>query len=284
MEIGGLSDCDYCWHAVGGRDGGGSTGGGWRGCLGRSLDGVQGRSPDAAGAPGLSRNELKMFHEQIVSRNEAWFMKIKNSTLRYECDETFSDECEFAARAEGEWCNHTCQKNVFSHEYRTKFYITRCENADFRTRSVCKTAFTHSEWYKQIFSLKYTMRISSANEEHFFHFATRWTVCTLARIVAGISPATIRCRWFCPPLRLIPVWSSKCHFTISKLFKHWTSWSSIPYAMFHRSVLQGTRGEATVVAVHFSNEERAYLCRCTSFPFYDAFCDCFLWLHSTDAQ
>ena len=24
------------------------------------------------------------------------------STLRYECDETFSDECEFAARAEGE--------------------------------------------------------------------------------------------------------------------------------------------------------------------------------------
>ena len=29
------------------------------------------------------------------------FMR-KNSTLRYECDETFSDECEFAARAEGE--------------------------------------------------------------------------------------------------------------------------------------------------------------------------------------
>ena len=26
----------------------------------------------------------------------------KNSTLRYACDETFSDECEFAARAEGE--------------------------------------------------------------------------------------------------------------------------------------------------------------------------------------
>ena len=30
-----------------------------------------------------------------------------NSTLRYECDATFSNECEFAARAEGEWCNHT---------------------------------------------------------------------------------------------------------------------------------------------------------------------------------
>ena len=35
------------------------------------------------------------------------------STLRYECDETFYDECEFAARAEGESCNHTCQENVF---------------------------------------------------------------------------------------------------------------------------------------------------------------------------
>ena len=73
-----------------------------------------------------------------------------NSTLRYECDETLSDECEFAARAEGEWCNHTCQENVFSHEYRTKFYITRCESADFRTRSVRKTAFTHLEWYKSV--------------------------------------------------------------------------------------------------------------------------------------
>ena len=28
----------------------------------------------------------------------------------------------------------------------------------------------------------------------FFHFATRWTVCTLARIVAGISPVKICCR------------------------------------------------------------------------------------------
>ena len=55
----------------------------------------------------------------------------------------FLDKCEFAARAEGEWCNHTRQENVFSHEYRTKFYITRCENADFRTRSVRKTAFAH---------------------------------------------------------------------------------------------------------------------------------------------
>ena len=34
------------------------------------------------------------------------------------------------------------------------------------------------------------------------------------------------------------------------------------------------RGEATVVTVHFSTEGEAYLCRCTSFPVYDAFCDC----------
>ena len=32
-----------------------------------------------------------------------------------------------------------------SHEYRTKFYITSCENAVLRTRSVRKSAFTHSE-------------------------------------------------------------------------------------------------------------------------------------------
>ena len=30
MEFGGLSDCNYCWHAGGGPDGGGSTGGGTR--------------------------------------------------------------------------------------------------------------------------------------------------------------------------------------------------------------------------------------------------------------
>ena len=36
----------------------------------------------------------------------------------------FSDECEFAARPEGEWCNHTRQ-----------------ENANFRTRNVRQTAF-----------------------------------------------------------------------------------------------------------------------------------------------
>ena len=48
------------------------------------------------------------------SRKPPFFVwESDNSTLRYECDETFSDEFEFAARAEGEWCNHTCQENVF---------------------------------------------------------------------------------------------------------------------------------------------------------------------------
>ena len=37
-----------------------------------------------------------------VSLHTLFVYLIKNSTLRYECDETFSDECEFAARAEGE--------------------------------------------------------------------------------------------------------------------------------------------------------------------------------------
>ena len=37
-----------------------------------------------------------------IWRSKNIFCKISNSTLRWECDETFSDECEFAARAEGE--------------------------------------------------------------------------------------------------------------------------------------------------------------------------------------
>ena len=95
-----------------------------------------------------SRSPSAKCCELYASLHDRFRLEVRISTLRYECDETFSDECEFAERAEGEWCNHTCQENVFSHEYRTKFYITRCENADFRTRSVRKTAFTHSEWYK----------------------------------------------------------------------------------------------------------------------------------------
>ena len=37
------------------------------------------------------------------NRNVSFILQnSENSTLRYECDETISDECEFAARAEGE--------------------------------------------------------------------------------------------------------------------------------------------------------------------------------------
>ena len=81
-----------------------------------ALEGVQveGRAGDRGAAPRLRRNELKMFHERILLRNEAWFMKIRKQMI---------------------------------------------------------TAHWH----------------------------------TLARIVAGISPATTCWRWFCPPLRLIPV-------------------------------------------------------------------------------
>ena len=64
-----------------------------------------------------------------------WFFK--NSTLRYECDKTFSGECEFSARAEGEWCNHIRQENVF----RTSIVWS------FILRSV-KMRILHTEWYK----------------------------------------------------------------------------------------------------------------------------------------
>ena len=55
-----------------------------------------------------------------------------------------------------------------------------------------------------------------------------------------------------------------------------TEWREVVFRTqwFISQILQRTRGEGTVFAVHFSTEERAYLCRCTSFPFYDAFCDC----------
>ena len=57
----------------------------------------------------------------------------------------------------------TFVKKTFSHEYRTKFYITRCENADFCTRSVRKSAFTHSEWYKNM-----TRDLSGGFIRHFY--------------------------------------------------------------------------------------------------------------------
>ena len=37
---------------------------------------------------------------------------------------------------------------------------------------------------------------------------------------------------------------------IKIIFKHWTSWSCVPYAMVHRSVLQWTRGERVPLSLH----------------------------------
>ena len=52
---------------------------------GRSPSGVQGRSSCrgfGGRAPRLSRNELKMFYAQILSRNEAGFVKIRNDNWK----------------------------------------------------------------------------------------------------------------------------------------------------------------------------------------------------------
>ena len=74
MEIGGLSDFNYCWHVVmgGTREGVQVVGG--AGVRGAAPVGSRGEGPaggSGGGAPRLSRNELKMFHKQILSRNEA---------------------------------------------------------------------------------------------------------------------------------------------------------------------------------------------------------------------
>ena len=100
----------------------------------------------------------------------------------------------------------------------------------------------------------------------FFHFATWWTVCTLARIVSGISLGTICYRWFCPPLHLIPVWLNSLFPIITKkLSKIFSNTERRKLCSVRNgssvSIAVNERGECTVVAV------RAYLFCCTSFPF-----------------
>ena len=41
-----------------------------------------------------------------------------------------------------------------------------------------------------------------------------------------------------------------CETITKNIFKHWTSWSCIPYAMVHRSVLQWTRGERVPLSLY----------------------------------
>ena len=70
MEIGGLSDLNYCWHAGGRWDGVGKVKGS-AGVRGAAPVGSRGEAPAGGSRTGSSRNELQMFHEQILSRNEA---------------------------------------------------------------------------------------------------------------------------------------------------------------------------------------------------------------------
>ena len=74
MEIGGFSDFNYNWHAVvGGTRKGVQVEGGAevRGAAPMGSRGEARAGGSGGGAPRLSRNELKMFHEQILSRNKA---------------------------------------------------------------------------------------------------------------------------------------------------------------------------------------------------------------------
>ena len=63
------------------RDGDGVQMEGGAGARGEAPAGGSGGGAPAGGSgggtPRLSRNELKMFHKQILSRNEAWFVKIR---------------------------------------------------------------------------------------------------------------------------------------------------------------------------------------------------------------
>ena len=92
MEIGGLSDCNYCWHAGGGWGGGGSTDGGTRGGPGHSPGGVQGRSPggglQGAEPPDCHETNLKCFMNKFCDETFFFsFCRSMNSlyTCSYRC-------------------------------------------------------------------------------------------------------------------------------------------------------------------------------------------------------
>ena len=174
----------------------------------------------------VSRNELKMFHKQILSRILVCSSIFRNS--RYQC----SGSVLLLPETLNKW---TREKKV--------------------------SAFSLFHWNKQ-------SEFPRKSKNIFFHFATRWTVCTLARIVFRISPATICCRWFCPHLHLIPVWlNSPFPIITKKLSKIFSNTERRKLCSVRNgssvSTAVNERGEGTVVAV------RAYLFRCTSFPLYD---------------
>ena len=69
--------------------------------------------------------------------------KQKNSTLRYECDETFSDE----------WCNHTCQENVFRTSI-VRNFISRGVKSKFLSKRELTSKNYSSYYYFFDFSLR----------------------------------------------------------------------------------------------------------------------------------
>ena len=74
------------------------------------------------GVPRLPRNELKMFHNQILSRNEAWFVKISRQMTDY--NETIikhifkpkmTEIIKTILKPKMTACNETIIKNIFKH-------------------------------------------------------------------------------------------------------------------------------------------------------------------------
>ena len=91
------------------------------------------------------------------------------------------------------------------------------------------------------------------------------------------SPATICCRWFCPPLHLIPVWLNSPFPIITKKL-------SKIFSNTERRKMCSVRNGSSVSNVSTGvneREGRGYRCRCTSVPFSLYFIY-ILWLHSKD--
>ena len=119
IEIGGLSDFNYCWHAVVGATGEGVQVEGGAGVRGAGPVGGAG-----GGAPRPSRNELQMFHKKILSRNETWFVKIRRQMADYNktiikhiFKPKMTEIIKNILKPKMTDCNETIIKNIFKHKY-----------------------------------------------------------------------------------------------------------------------------------------------------------------------
>ena len=101
----------------------------------------------------MSSSSVTVLLEQSKKLKNALRKRRKNSTLRYECDETFSDECEFAARAERESCNHTCQENVFRTSI-VRNFISRGVKMRISARKACVRTHFHTRSEIKVQNLK----------------------------------------------------------------------------------------------------------------------------------